>query len=136
MIAPVSRIEQLSVFIENRPGRLVDMLKTLEDNDINIDALSLADAPDFGIVRLIVSDPRLGADVLHDAGFTARSTPVLRVEVPNRPGGLADTVAAPLARAGLNVEYVYAFISGTADSALVVVKVRDLELAEKALALG
>ncbi|MDP2660806.1 MAG: amino acid-binding protein [Dehalococcoidia bacterium] len=136
MAVSVSKIDQLSVFLENRPGRLVEMLRTLEQRGINIVALSLADAPDFGIVRMIVSDARLGLEMLHQAGFTTRSTPVLQVEVPNRPGGLVDTVAEPLARANLNVEYVYAFVDGTPDHAMVVVKVRDLAAAEKALAGG
>ncbi len=136
MAASISKIDQLSVFLENRPGRLVEMLRTIEQRGINIVAMSLADAPDFGIVRMIVSDPPLGLEVLHQAGFTARSTPVLRVEVPNRPGGLVDTVAEPLARACLNVEYVYAFVAGTPDHALVVVKVRDLAAAEEALSGG
>lgn len=136
MAASVSRIEQVSVFIENRPGRLVEMLSALREKKINIEAMSLADAPDFGIVRMIVSDPRLGVDVLHQAGFTARSTPVLRVEIPNRPGGLVETVAQPLAKANLNVEYIYGFLGGTPETAVVVVKVRDLEAAEKTLSLG
>ncbi len=86
MAVSVSKIEQLSVFLENRPGRLVEMLRTIEQSGINIVAMSLADAPDFGIVRMIVSDARLGLDILHQKGFTTRNTPVLRVDVPNRPG--------------------------------------------------
>lgn len=136
MATPVSRIEQVSVFLENRPGRLVEMLKVLEDRGINILAMSLADAPDFGIVRMVLPDSRRGVEVLHGAGFTARSTEVLKIEVPHRPGGLVDTVALPLSRAGLNIEYIYASVDPAPGQAVVVVKVRDLDAAEKALAVG
>lgn len=132
----VSQVEQVSVFIENRPGRLVEMLQCLEQREMNIEALSIADAPDFGIVRMIASDPGLAVQVLQEAGFTARTTLVLRVDVPNKPGGLVNAVAEPLAHAGMNVEYIYGYVGGTAARATVVVKVRDLELAEKALSFG
>lgn len=136
MTAPVSRIEQVSVFLENRPGRLVEMLRVLEEEGINIQALSLADAPDFGIIRMILPEAHQGAEALRQAGFTTRITEVLRVEVPHRPGGLLAAVAQPLARAGLNIEYVYAFVDPTPGTGVVVVKVRDLEAAERALAHG
>ncbi|HLE80208.1 MAG TPA: amino acid-binding protein [Dehalococcoidia bacterium] len=136
MPATVSRVDQVSVFLENRPGRLVEMLQVLENTGINIQALSLADAPDFGIVRMVLPDVGKGVEVLHEAGFTARSTQVLKVQVPHRPGGLVDTVAQPLARAGLNVEYLYASVDPAPGQAVVVVKVRDLEAAERALTVG
>lgn len=136
MATPVSRVKQVSVFLENRPGRLVEMLRVLEEKDINIQALSLADAPDFGIVRMILPDADQGTDVLHQAGFTVRKTEVLRVEMPHRPGGLVDAVAEPLGRAGLNIEYLYASVDPEPGRAVVVVKVRDLDAAEKALAVA
>lgn len=136
MATAVSRIEQVSVFVENRPGRLVEMLRVLEEKGINIQALSLADAPDFGIVRMVLPDAHQGAEALRQAGFTTRITEVLRVEVSHRPGGLLASVAQPLARAGLNIEYVYASVDPVPEKAVVVVKVRDLEAAERALAGG
>jgi hypothetical protein len=129
-------MEQVSVFVENRPGRLVEMLQALRDHGINISALSVADTTDFGIVRMILSEPQRGAQALREAGFTARLTEVLKVEVPDQPGGLLDSVAEPLARAGINIEYVYAFIDPTPGRATVVIKTQDLEAAERAIRGG
>ena len=127
------RIKQISAFVENQPGRLVAMLEALAAKNIDIRALSVADHADFGIVRMILSDSRLGAEVLREAGFTVRETTVLQKEMPDRPGGLLETVARPLSQAGMNLEYFYAFLDPTPGKATMVIKVSDPERAEKVL---
>ena len=127
------RIKQISAFVENQPGRLVAMLEALAAKNIDIRALSVADHADFGIVRMILSDSRLGAEVLREAGFTVRETTVLQKEMPNRPGGLLETVARPLSQAGVNLEYFYAFLDPTPGKATIVIKVADHDRAEKVL---
>ena len=127
------RIKQVSVFVGNETGRLVDMLAPLARNQIDILALSVADSADFGIVRLVVSDTEGAVTALHDAGFTLRVNEVLSYEMPNVPGGLLKSVAEPLAKAGINLEYFYAFVRSEAGRATVVLKVSDLERAEKVL---
>ena len=130
------KLEQVSVFIENQPGRMVAMLEALRSEGVNIRALSIAETADFGITRMILSDVEKGVEALGRAGFPARTTEVLRVEVPDVPGGLLEGVAKPLAAAGINVEYMYAFIDPAPGKAVVVVKVGDLERAEKAVGLA
>jgi hypothetical protein len=127
------RIKQVSVFVGNETGRLVDMLEPLARSGINILALSVADSADFGIVRLVASDTEGGVRALHDAGFTLRVNEVLSYEMPNVPGGLLKSVAEPLARAGINLEYFYAFVRSEAGKATVVLKVDDLDRAEEVL---
>jgi len=127
------RIKQVSVFVGNETGRLVDMLTPLARSKIDILALSVADSADFGIVRLVVSDTEGAAKALHDASFTLRVNEVLSYEMPNVPGGLLKSVAEPLARAGINLEYFYAFVQSEAGKATVVLKVNDINRAEKIL---
>ena len=130
------RIKQISVFVGNETGRLVDMLNPLSRNRINIHALSVADSADFGIVRMVVSDTEGAVKALHDAGFTLRVNDVLAYEMPDSPGGLLKTVAEPLAKAGINLEYFYAFIQSETGKAVVVLKVNDPERAERVLEGG
>jgi hypothetical protein len=127
------RIKQVSVFVGNETGRLVDMLEPITRSGINILALSVADSADFGIVRLVASDTEAAVRALHDAGFTLRVNEVLSYEMPNVPGGLLKGVAEPLARAGINLEYFYAFVQSEAGKATVVLKVDDLDRAEAIL---
>ncbi len=127
------RIKQVSVFVGNETGRLVDMLTPLARHKINILALSVADSADFGIVRLVASDTEGAVKALHDAGFTLRVNEVLSYELPNVPGGLLGSVAEPLAKAGINLEYFYAFVQSEAGKATVVLKVNDLDRAEEIL---
>ena len=127
------KARQVSVFVENQPGRLVAMLEALQARNIDIRALSVADNADFGIVRMILSDSRLGAEVLREAGFTVKETTVLQKEMPDRPGGLLETVARPLSEAGMNLEYFYAFLDPTPGKATIVIKVADPERAERVL---
>ncbi len=127
------KMKQVSVFIENRPGRLKDMLATLAAADINIQALSVADTADFGVIRMILSDSDKGVDALRGAGFTTILTDVLRVEMPDTPGGLLQTVVEPLAAAGVNIEYVYAFVDSPLAKAVVVLKASDPDKAAQVL---
>jgi hypothetical protein len=129
----VSRIKQVSVFIENQPGRLTAMLEALEKNGISIRALSISDTADFGIVRMILSDAAKGAEALKQAGFTSRQDWILSAEIPDIPGGLLKAVAEPLAKAGINLKYLYFYIEAAAGKSMVVIKVDDPDKAEKVL---
>lgn len=103
------KAEQLSVFLENRAGRLAEVIHSLAEAGINIRALSLADTSDFGILRMIVCDQEKARTILKDKGFTLGSTSVVAVEVPDEPGGL-DSVLQLVSRNGINVEYMYAMV--------------------------
>jgi len=129
----VSRIKQVSVFIENQPGRLVAMLEALKNNGVDIRAFSISDTADFGIVRMILADPSKGVEALRQAGFTSRQDWILTSEIPDRPGGLLQTVAEPLSKAGLNIKYLYFYIEAASGKSMVVIKVDDPEKAEKVL---
>src|SRR6266581_5489302 len=98
------KVEQISVFIENKSGRLAEIARLLGEAGINIRALSLADTTDFGILRLIVNDAEKAKAVLKERGFTVSKTEVVAVEIPDRPGGLADLLQV-LDEGGINVEY-------------------------------
>ncbi len=129
----VSRIKQVSVFIENQPGRLVALLEALQKNGIDIRAFSISDTADFGIVRMILSDAAKALDALRHTGFTSRQDWILSAEIPDRPGGLLQTVAEPLSKAGLNIKYLYFYIEAASGKSMVVIKVDDPEKAEKIL---
>lgn len=101
--------EQLSVFLENRAGRLSDVIHALAESGVNIRALSLADTSDFGILRLIVCDQEKAKIILKEHGFTIGCANVVAVEIPDAPGGL-DSVLQLVSRRGVNVEYMYAFV--------------------------
>ena len=127
------KLTQVSVFVENRPGRLATLLEALAANDLNIRALSIADSSDYGIVRMILSDTDKGLKVIRDAGLVADTSEVLRAEVPDQPGGLLEKVMRPLANAQINIEYIYAFVDQPLETAMVVMKVNDLDRAEAVL---
>ncbi len=110
-------IKQLSVFLENREGRLDEVLKTLGANDVNIVALSLADTSDYGMLRMIVSDPAKGKAVLKEAGITSMLTDVVALRVPHATGSLSKAMHE-IVQAGINVEYMYAFANGADASAV------------------
>lgn len=112
-------VEQISIFIENKSGRLADVTTVLSNAGVNIRALSLAETSDFGILRLIVSDTETAFRELRSAGFTVTKTEVVAIEVPDRPGGLAGILNV-LKDAGINVEYMYAFVQKSGEHALVV----------------
>jgi hypothetical protein len=103
-------VKQLSVFIENKTGRVSEVTETLGAAGVNIRGFSVADTADYGIVRLVVDDPEKGRAALTDAGFTVKVSEVICVELPDVPGGLAS-VLSTVAGAGVNVEYVYSLIS-------------------------
>lgn len=110
-------IQQLSVFLENREGRLDIVLKILAENDVNIVALSLADTSDYGMLRMVVSDPHKGKAALKDAGITAMLTDVVALRVPHATGSLSKAMHQ-IVEGEINVEYMYAFANG-ADAAAV-----------------
>ena len=104
-------IQQLSVFLENREGRLDDVLKVLAQKDVNIVALSLADTSDYGMLRMIVSDPHKGRQALKEAGITAMLTDVVALRVPHATGSLSKAMHQ-IVEGEVNVEYMYAFANG------------------------
>ncbi len=105
-------IQQLSVFLENREGRLDDVLDVLAKNDVNIVALSLADTSDYGMLRMIVSDPQKGRVSLKDAGITAMLTDVVALRVPHATGSLSKAMHQ-IVEGRVNIEYMYAFANGS-----------------------
>jgi hypothetical protein len=126
------KINQLSVFLENKPGRLSEPCKALAGAGINILTLSLADTQQFGILRLIVRDWRKAKTVLEQAGCVAKITEVIATEVPDRPGGLAEVLDVVEA-AKVNIEYMYAFTWRSTDKAVLVFRFDDPDAAVKAL---
>jgi hypothetical protein len=126
-------IQQLSLFLENQPGKLAEVLGVLHAHGSNIRAMSVADTADFGILRIIVNEPEKVQQILRGAGFTVKATPVLSIVLSDTPGSLFEHVRK-LSAAGINVEYVYAFAATSTDTARVVLKVDNLELAERLIA--
>ena len=122
------RVKQVSVFLENRAGRLDEVTEIMGAKKINIRALSLADTSDFGILRLIDNKPEEAYKALHDAGFTTRFTEVIAVEVPDEPGGLASVLKI-FSAANLNVEYLYAFVEKRGKGAVVIFRVEEIDRA-------
>ena len=123
---------QISVFLENRPGALLEMTETLYTNSIDMRAFSLAETSDFGIARIIVDDVEKTAAILREAGYILSITPVIAVEVPNEPGGLRRTLRT-LSEVNVNVEYMYAFVGSNPAVAMMVFRVADIEKAVTAL---
>ncbi|HJA13404.1 MAG TPA: amino acid-binding protein [Candidatus Mediterraneibacter merdipullorum] len=110
-------IQQLSVFLENREGRLDEVLSVLAENDVNIVALSLADTTEYGMLRMIVSDPEKGRTVLRDSGITAMLTDVVALRVPHETGSLSRAMHQ-IMEGNVNIEYMYAFANGEDASAV------------------
>ncbi len=129
------KVNQISVFLENKSGRLAEVTRTLADNDVNIRALSIADTVDYGLLRLIVNDPVLATRALTGAGFTVAQTEVLAIAVPDRPGGLAGIIDV-LSAKGLNIEYMYAFVGRSRDHATVIFRIEPVDDAIRALQEG
>ncbi|MBN1140322.1 MAG: ACT domain-containing protein [Deltaproteobacteria bacterium] len=113
------KVNQISIFVENKKGRLAEVTQVLGAAGVNIRALFLADTSDFGVLRLIVNNSDLALEVLRKNGITVNKTEVVAVAVPDRPSGLFS-VLDPLQRAGVNVEYMYAFVEHYGDSAIVI----------------
>lgn len=125
--------EQVSVFLGNRPGRLLEVCKLLGQNKIDIHAASIAETKDFGVLRLIVDKCDEALKVLKAAEFSAECTKVVAVEVPDRPGGLAH-ILETIQKANLNVEYMYGFSNRHSNDALMVFRFEDAKKASDALA--
>ncbi len=127
------KIQQLSLFIENKAGSLNTVCKTLTENKINLRALSLADTEQFGILRIIVQDWEQAKKLLEAAGFVVTVTEVFALKVDDRPGGLGEVLEI-LDQAGINVEYMYAFTYGSQDKAIIVFRFESPDEAVEALA--
>ncbi|MDR2502729.1 MAG: acetolactate synthase [Oscillospiraceae bacterium] len=125
-------IDQLSVFVENKQGKLVEVLEALGQAGIDLRALSIADTADYGVLRVIVDRPVDALKVLTDLGFAVRINQVLPVSVDDAPGALGNTLRV-LSDAGIFVEYLYAFVAHGEDRAFVILRVADNEGAEKVL---
>jgi hypothetical protein len=125
-------VAQVSIFLENRSGGLVEVVDVLAKHGIDMKALSLADMADFGILRLIVDDPETTRRILKEAGFTVDKTRVVAVEVPDRPGGLSETLHA-LRRNGINVEYMYSAARRKGDRAIIIFRFDEIGRALDAL---
>ncbi len=125
-------IKQLSIFVENRPGRLSEITKLLGENDIDIRALSIADTRDFGILRLIVNNPDKALEVLKSKDFSVTLTNVIAIGIDDVPGGLNKAMEILYAN-NISVEYMYAFISKTDDKAYVIFRVENNERAATAM---
>lgn len=117
-------VRQISVFLENKIGRLAEITQILGNKEINIRALAIADTTEFGILRMIVDTPQKAYEALEERGFTVSQTEVVVVEVEDKPGGLAQVMAI-LGKEGINVEYLYAFVAPKGRGALVVLKIEE-----------
>ncbi|HIS05103.1 MAG TPA: acetolactate synthase [Candidatus Fimenecus stercoravium] len=125
-------INQISVFLENKPGQLAEFTRLLEKTQIDMRALSIAETQDFGILRLIVDDPYKTVSVVKDAGYICSITPVLAVEITDKPGSLVKMLTA-LSGGGVNIEYTYAFTARKKDMAYMVLRVNDSDKAVRVL---
>ena len=129
------KVEQISIFLENKSGRLAEVTEILARNNINLRALSLADTADFGIFRLIVNDPAQATALLKGSGFTVGTNEVVAVMVPDRPGGLAG-ILGTLQGKNINVEYMYAFVQKCEGNAVLIFRFDDTDKAIDALRQG
>ncbi|MFZ5564853.1 MAG: ACT domain-containing protein [Thermodesulfobacteriota bacterium] len=127
------RVEQISVFLENRTGRLAEVTAILTEAGVNIRALSLADTSDFGVLRLIVDDNQKTKNVLRENGFTTGAHDVIAVEVADKPGGL-HRILDLLGKTGVNVEYMYAFVRNSGNNAVMIFRFDDTDKALATLA--
>lgn len=125
-------VKQISVFVENTPGRLAHFTRLLGENHIDLVSLSVADTTNFGILRGIVADYEKAVQLLGENGYTVKLTDVLAVSVPDRPGGLADVLDA-LAQENVSVEYLYSFVRSLDGHALIILRVDQLEKAQQVL---
>lgn len=119
-------IQQLSVFLENRAGQLSEVTDLLARNNVDMQALNIAETSDYGVLRLIVDDPRRASELLKENGFLVRQTPVVHAPVPNKPGGL-NTVLGAIARAGIDIEYMYSILGQHNGLAYMVFRVAEPE---------
>lgn len=126
------KVKQLSIFLENQSGRLAEVTGALGKSNINIRALSLADTSGFGILRLIVNNIDEARKLLKEKGFTVQETDVIAVEIPDKPGGLANVLGI-LGEEKINIEYMYAFVEKSSQNAVVIFRIENLDGAIGAL---
>ncbi len=126
------KVEQISIFIENKSGRLAEVTRTIGEAGVNIRALSLADTSDFGILRLIVDQPQVAKRILRENGFTVSMTDVVAAEVPDQPLGLYNLLNI-FEKCGVNVEYMYAFVERCSGSAVMIFRFDNTDEAIRCL---
>ncbi|MBO4495009.1 MAG: hypothetical protein J5752_04035 [Clostridiales bacterium] len=119
-------VKQINVFIENSFGRLAEVTKTLGKANIDIRALYVADATDYGVLRMILDKPEEAVSVLTDAGFTVSMTPVLAIAIPDRAGTL-DQALAEFSKTGESMEYIYGFVGRASSDAVMVIRVKNFD---------
>ncbi len=129
------KLKQISVFLENRKGRLWKAINILSGAGVNIRALSIADTSEFGILRMIVPDPDVAQKILEENNFVVKVNEVIAVEVLDEPGGL-DNLLGVLNKADINVEYLYAFVEKKSDKAIVVIRTEDVDAGIRTLEEG
>lgn len=122
-------VEQISVFVENKEGRLLEVADVLAKNNIDISALSLADTDEYGVLRMIVSDPYKAKDALLAQGIIGKVTDVLAVSISDEPGGFATSLKN-ITDSGISIKYMYACVSHKKGKALMILSVSDLQKAE------
>lgn len=127
------KITQISVFLENRKGRLYEVCSLLGSNEVNIRALTVAETESFGVLRIVVDKSEVAVKVLRDHNFVANFTDVVAVEVGDRPGGLAGVLKI-FADNDVNIEYMYGFVEKFSDKALLVFRFEDADFAQQVLA--
>ena len=125
-------VKQVSIFVENKEGRIKKAIDTLAKENINIRALSIADTTKYGILRLIVSDNEKAINALEKDGFIVKENEVIILAVPDEPNGLNSTLAV-FDEKDINLEYLYAFVSSKTDEAIVVMRLENMEKAIGAL---
>jgi len=128
----MAAIKQISIFVENKPGRMAGVAKALGDAGVNIRALTIAEAGDFGVIRMVVDDTERGYTALREKGFMVSETDVLAVEIKDVPGGLYEIVNS-LGMNNINVEYAYAFVTAKAARAMLILRVDDVKRATEVL---
>ncbi len=126
------RITQISVFLENRQGRLYDVCSLLGNNNVNIRALTIAETESFGVLRIVVDKSDAAIKLLRENQFVANFTDVIAIEVPDKPGGLASILKV-LAENEVNIEYMYGFVEKFSDKALLVMRFEDTDFAQQIL---
>jgi hypothetical protein len=127
------KITQISIFLENRKGRLYDVCSLLGGSDVNIRALTIAETESFGVLRIVVDKSDLAIKLLRDNHFVANFTDVVAIEVPDQPGGLASILKI-FADNDVNIEYMYGFVEKFSDKALLVMRFEDTDFAQQILA--
>ncbi len=127
------KITQISVFLENRRGRLYDVCSLLGSHSVNIRALTIAETESFGVLRIVVDHSDIAIKLLRDNQFVANFTDVVAIEVPDQPGGLASILKL-LSEHDVNIEYMYGFVEKFSDKALLVMRFEDTDFAQQVLA--